>query len=568
MTRIGGLLGGAVLLAALARPAAAEFFDCTTEANAKAIDATAPFSCVVLDEDLVPAAGGMAAFRLVGDALSQEAELAPWMALTSATVKDNMALWTQHAELQMLPLTLVIFDPLDPGSPVGDSFADHQVVEGQCLIRLNTRLLAGQAAGERENFFHRVVAHEFAHCIQQSNWPGPANTPGRAWWLEGAANALAGVLYPPSANDLKNQSDFDAKSSVVPLTAMSYEATTFFYWLWGKDPKLVFKLMAAMPSQPGEAAQRAALLAFMGSAEVQAAVGDRGLDRFAQDYIDGAVYDPRGTVVVKPDLGPPVIFDQTRSVDFPAQPFTIQRALLGFLGDFALPTFNAYGTIWSRPANNSGANNIDDWAELPLFIDQDGCEQPLTYKVARMPTMDGDKGFRLDANQTESCALCTPTQDRDACLIGRWTVDLEVLAQDMRTMSWKYGSVGDVTGSITFELKPSGAFTIAYDNVFVGGVAGSDRSGAAAWWLKIGGADRGLWSAANGVLTFCVHEPESVMVVTVTAGGGQEYSVEHAGYAQSGVYSYACAPEIMLNYSGPIAIPVGYEPRWLLHKAQ
>jgi hypothetical protein len=557
--RIGGLLGGAVLLAALARPAAAEFFDCTTDAAAKAIDPTAPFTCVVLDEDLVPMADGFAPFRIVADATSSEADLAPWMAMMIEVIKANTAAWSQHYALRMAPLTVVLFDPNDPASPIGDALGLFSGLEGQCLIRVNTRLLA--SGTESDVFFRRVVAHELAHCLQHSTWPVAANQAGTGWWIEGGADMLASVLYPLTANDLARQSNFDAQSSVVPLTQMKYEASTFFYWLWGKDPKLVFRLMAAMPTVPGEAAQRSALRAFMESNAVLAAVGDGGLDRFAQDYIDGDIRDPRGVVVVSPNLGPPVIFDETRSVNFPAQPFTIQRALLGFIGDFALPTFNAYSTVWSRPANNSG-----DWGELPLFLDQDGCEQPLMYKVARMPTMDADKGFRLDANLTESCALCTPTQDHDACLIGKWTVDLELLALDLRNRAARFSGVGDITGSITFDLQASGGFTVAYDNVFVGGVAGSDTIGAAAWWVKIGGADKGLWSAANGVLTFCVHEPGSVLVTTVTLADGQDYAHEHAGFAQSGVYSYGCAASALLEYSGPIAMPEGYAPRWMLLK--
>lgn len=557
--RIAGLLGGAVLLAALARPAAADFFDCTTAANAKAIDPTAPFTCVVLDEDLVPMADGLAPFRIVADATSSEADLAPWMATMIEVIKANTAAWSQHYALRMAPLTVVLFDPQDPASPIGEALGLFTGVEGQCLIRVNTRVLAGGA--ESEVFFRRVVAHELAHCLQHSTWPVAANQAGTGWWIEGGADMLASVLYPLTANDLARQKTFDAQSGVVPLTQMKYEASTFFYWLWGKSPALVFRLMAAMPQQPGEAAQRSALLAFMDSEAVLATVGEGGLDHFAQDYIDGDIRDPRGVVVVSPDLGPAVLFDTTRSVTFPAQPFTIQRALLGFIGDFALPTFDATSTIWSRPANNSGG-----WGELPLFLDQDGCEQPLMVKVARMPTMDTEKGFRLEANLTESCELCAPTQDHDACLIGRWTVDLSLLAQDLRDRAAHLSGVGDVTGSITFDLRASGGFTVAYDNVFVGGVAGSDATGAAAWWLKIGGEDKGLWSAADGVLTFCVHEPGSVLVTTVTLGGGQEYAMEHAGFAQSGVYSYACAGSALLEYSGPIAMPEGYAPRWMLLK--
>ena len=549
-----------LVLVALARPTAAQFFDCDDPAAAKIIDPTAPFSCVVLEEELVPAAGGMAPFRVVADALSSEADLAPWVAMSVATIQDNMALWTKHADLKMLPLTLVLFDPQDPASPVGNSFADHSVVAGQCMIRLNTPALAGQAAGEVENFFHRVVAHEFAHCIQQSNWPVPANTPGRDWWLEGAANALAGVLYPPSANDLKNQSAFDAKSAVVPLTSMSYEAATFFYWLWGKSPALVFQLMAAMPTQPGEAAQQDALVDFMQSDAVEAAVGDNALDRFAQDYIDARIWDPRGTIIVAPSLGPPIIFDESRQVSFPAAPFTIQRALLGFIGDFALPTFDAGSLIGSRRVDNS-----TDWEELPLFVSPESCEQPEMYKLARMPTID--KGFRIDAHQTEACALCTPTLDQDACLVGRWEVDLLALSEDLRSKIEAYSSQGDMTGSITFDLQQGGGFSIAFDNVFIGGVAG-DQQNAAAWWLKIGGEDRGTWSAANGVLTLCIHEPGSELVSTVALNGKEQYSVTHSGYAQSGVYSYACGQTTLLDYSGPLVMPEGYQPRWTLNKVK
>ena len=515
---------------------------------------------MVLEEELAPLADGYAAFRIVVDAASNEADLAPWVAMMIETIKANTAAWSQHYPLKMLPLTVVLFDPNDPASPIGDSLGVHTVAAEQCLIRINTRVLANEGP-ESLTFFHRVVAHELVHCVQESNWPVAAKTPGNLWWVEGAADMLASVLYPLTANDLARQAAFDQQSAIVPLTQMKYEASTFFYWLWGKKPALVFRLMAAMPTESGEAAQRTALLKFMESTDVLAAIGEGGLDRFAQDYIDGAIRDPRGVVIVKPDLGPPVLFDETRSVNFPSQPFTIQRALLGFVGDFALPTFNAYSTIWARPANNSA-----DWDELPLFIDQEGCEQPLLYKVARMPTMSGDKGFRLDANQTESCALCTPTQDHEACLIGRWTVDLELLALDLRNRAARYSGVGEVTGSITFDLQPSGGFTVAYDNVFVGGLAGSDTIGSAAWWVKIGGADKGLWSASNGVLTFCVHEPGSALVTTVTLGDGQEYSHHHAGFAQSGVYSYGCAATALLEYSGPIAMPEGYAPRWLLKK--
>lgn len=543
-------------------PAAAdEFFDCASEANAKAIDPTAPFTCAVLEQHQVAMANGMAPVRILADATSNPDELAPWRALILESLTKHLAVWTQHAALKLLPLTIVLFDPNDPASPIGGNLGLHSVLAGQCLFRVNTRALASQPPGEIEDFFRRVVAHELVHCVQASNWPGPASAAGNTWWVEGGADMLAGVLYPPSTNDLARQAQFNSESAAVPLTRMAYEASTFFYWLWGKDPALVFKLMAAMPTEPGEAAQRSALLAFMEGPDAQAAVGERGLDRFAQDYVDGDVRNPLGAVVVHPDLGPPIIFDETRSVTFNAQPFTVQRAYLGFIGDFALPTFDALGTVWARPADG-------DWDELPLFVDQEGCEQPRMYKIARMPTADSDHGFRLDASQTESCEICRPSQARDPCMVGRWSVDMQAMTDDLRQRIKALSGLSDISGEIVFDLRDSGSFAIGFDHVFIGGVVGDDKSGAAAWWLEIGGEDSGTWSAENGVMTLCIHEPGSTMVNTIALDETQRYVTDHSGYAQSGVYSYACGATTLLDYSGPIVMPEGYQPRWTLNKVK
>ena len=103
------------------------------------------------------------------------------------------------------------------------------------------------------------------------------------WWVEGTAETVAQAIFPNSDFASKEEFRFSDRFRDTPLTKLPYENPVFFSGVWAQDPKLMFKIIDAMPVAGNEAAQQKALLGVIPADE---------LSRFVRDYLDTKVYTP------------------------------------------------------------------------------------------------------------------------------------------------------------------------------------------------------------------------------------------------------------------------------------
>ncbi|WP_026989072.1 hypothetical protein [Fodinicurvata sediminis] len=328
---------------------------------------------------------------------------------------DDLTIWLSH----LLPM-----EAEDGESYAHDSHGVAIEVSDGCLVAVYPGV-----TGARGMTF--TMAHEFFHCVQKAEMPVKANLSASEWWVEGTAEWFANLVVPGTAHSQGFVAGFDALSDHVPLTALGTDSVVFFFWLsetFGAGA--VAELMAAMPTEDGQAAQQDTLAHFLAPDDWQ---------HFAQAYLDQDLRQPGGGGVAStPFPGDIHVWNRSREHSITFDRFVLARAQLEFeCGHWTLWRVTEKGTWKVREVTSR------DWDELPeeITVEEGSTKR---FRLGGYGIEEGE-GFHLvldgRKDPCRGCLLTAREETADRCLIGGWEL-----------VSGGYGK------AIERELRDSGIF--------------------------------------------------------------------------------------------------------------
>ena len=112
------------------------------------------------------------------------------------------------------------------------------------------------------------IAHEMFHCLQFATLSPDQMAgvgAGADWWIEGSAEYFAAFAVPDAAGTDRVGEFADNTAAGVALSAMAYEASTFFYWL--HQTRGIAALMPFLSGMAGAGDQHGAMRAALSDAE-------------------------------------------------------------------------------------------------------------------------------------------------------------------------------------------------------------------------------------------------------------------------------------------------------------
>ena len=542
-----------LLFLAFAAPARAEFLDCTTPEFAAERAGRPEFVCDPIRELSVEAFGRtvrMRTLRWKGDDTGL-----PYEPLVIEAAETTLAWLEGYREtygLKVQDLTFVFTNVglTDPTNPFASALGWDP---DECVIRLYVAVADTKSAGDVLHEFHNSVAHEIFHCIQGATWPAQANLDEktRRWWLEGTAQFIAHWIYP-SPKDLELRAKgFANEVQATPIhqTGADGGAVVFFAWLASGNVYPIFDFIAGMPTVPGEAAQRQALLE---------RVPPYLLAEFPRDWVDGNIKMPDGFTFLK--VQPLDKQDVTASgpLVIEAVPLTMFLQDVTYIGGSYYVTGHgdpdvSYRAMGSKPG---------DWSGIGLINVDQGCDGDTTLRFAGMGFGTGPEPVTLDATKLDGCEECYVVSGRDACLIGTWVADQGDLSRVIYDMAPASVSDVEVAGTFAVKFDADGKAVFGFNKMRI--KLNYTDEGVSATAIDIGGTIDNTWTTDAQNLYMCYQGSKAAIQIVIPKSFSRDASeamVENPSSSEiikfkdlpkrrNEVYDFSCTGQNEMTMSG------------------
>jgi len=552
-----------------AAQAAEPFADCTTAGFASRLGRSEVFQCVEIRHFESALAGATIPIRTLRT--SEDGRSAQYEPDVVDAIETAFQAFSALGGIGHGSVTVVFDLPLPESVKSGYAWAGMLDLgnSSECVVMVNTvrhdvdpnAALSGDVMIELRN----TIAHELFHCVQNWAWPGKmpsAVGKDAKWWVEGTAELMGHAVFESSGTLKARAADFASLSRVQPLTTIEYPNLVFFSWLWARGgPGGLVDFIGAMPDEPGEAKQRAALVA---------AVGDVALAQFVADYADGTITSPSGTPFGVPPGIPVRTIDAAGPAVLKVAPLTVFIQDVAFAGGRYMATGSGAPSVVAKHATGGA------W-ETPMMIATEAtCDAPEVYRFAGMAFGTAPAGtstaedYTLDVTQLSKCQECAVDSDTvDQCLVGEWKIANESLAEALRLQQESDLIQVIVGGDSAVRFGKDGRNLLGFNKYSIEGVVTAD--GSVRFRIYLAGTIESLYAAKKGHLEMCYKSSEA-MVQIVGSGGGQGDPVPFASLPldRSFEADYTCAgDEMMLTQkigdSAPFTIRLyrlhGMEPR-------
>ncbi len=484
--------------------ARAEFLDCTTPEFATSKVRNKDFVCEPIREVSVDAFGrsvGIRTLRWKGDTTDPQYE--PLVIEAAETTLAWLDGYRESYGLKVQDLTFVFGNLVlsDPSDPLADSLPGDPK---ECVIRINVAIADTKSVGDVLQKFHTTIAHEVFHCIQGATWPDQTKqyNKGATWWVEGTAQYIANWIYPASEDLDARVKSFAVQLQTVPLHKSSNNggSVVFFAWLASNKIYPIFDFIKAMPTVPGEEAQRTALLS---------QVPYYLLAEFPRDFVDGVITMPDGYVFKKPvpvqkhdviSSGPLVI---------QATPLTMILWDVTFIGGGYYVTGQGAPDVSYRKASGPPS----DWSSIGLINIDQNCEADTTLRFAGMGFGTGPEPVTLDATKLPGCEACFVASDRDACLIGTWVADQGDLGRVIYDMAPASVSDVEVSGNFGVKFDPDGKAFFGFHKLRI--KLNYTDEGVSSTAIDIGGSVDNTWTTDQQALYMCYKGSNAAIQIVI-----------------------------------------------------
>jgi hypothetical protein len=525
------------------------------------------FDCVEAVRIASPVDGGNWTIRALRHKATDGGQIQPYADLAVETTVKAFKIWETYANdlgLKFRNVSIVFVDPLESeinfiaevhglGKVVGSAHADGFSLAEECVISINTPILL-----QTELIFQeQVFAHELFHCVQRWSF-GAANDAGptAAWWQEGSANLFASMVGSDAALFQAMGSAFLGSIHEKPLTQQSYNSIVFFAWLWQQGLKTTGSLFKGLATQPGEAAQMAA---------VEAALGEDLLDAFARALADGTIALPNGFEFDALVPVPAKIHTFTMDGQWEASkiPFTVDLHQLNFLGgSFAVSDPVRYDVRREGSA---------DWGEMPITIEPQDCKEEQVFIAARFVTskLADSYGLPVFASRYAECHICQALPEADQCLIGTWKLRNDSLLAYLKLVADKTKNVrySTAAGTVQLVVTADGQAQWVTQGLDIGAqVFVPELGDEIEIEVEMDGIVTGRWSTGASEMHFCAESIAAKYTSRVRVPGMDEDVVTDSLPLQDSYLTYECHPGTLTAvYTGPEEV-AGPAPSWTLDR--
>lgn len=545
---------------AVSGSARADFGDCGNEAYINLFDerltADTPFGCTELLRLPVNTSEGVRHIRIV-QAFNADWAVAPAFTEQVADgVRATIAALGRIGPFKLNNVTIWLADELPrPPGTVGEVFdaeADARWIAGESI----REAIGGESSddiGDECGIVYYVfnvltnpaatTAHEIFHCVEFATAGRERvvvtgrGTPGADWWVEGGAEWFGTFAVPdmPWLPDYVSQ--FDATSISTPLYSMSYEAVVFFLWLAGEyGPEAVLPFMKRMATSAE--AQGAAMLE---------ALSEEKWRKFAEDYVDWEIKDPRGMPIgIAAPTDDTWNFDESRTHDIHFDPFVIYRGVL---------TYEC--SVWETNALSGDANvsyqsfEGGEWGDMPPRIDAEILEEA-AWIFAGVNVRSERMTLEVESSVSASCEPCAGSEEIDQCLVGVWRQTGGGPQEWMnRMLDIKTDIEVSAEVSSVSVLDEDGRYVTVPYKYFVDVIV-PRRRGVRADGDGTASAS-GRWSVRDGQLAFCPSSEHVTGTVTVATPDvpARDFTFDLPGAGMPAFVDYSCS-ETQMKTSMPM----------------
>lgn len=342
----------------------------------------------------------------------------PWTekhyALAEAAILETVPQYSQYGE--MPPLNVVFY--VTEADGVAAEAAGHK--GSQCGIGIHTSM-----QDYPDMKFKMDLAHEMSHCFQEENFDQP-DYATRRWREEGLADYMPNLPYPAGNAEWEH---------IWALRSTEYNNTLFeraydnFIWFQFLKNEFGVAGMLDVVRHVGPGDQAAQLATFPGIALT--------FGKFHRQFADALIMDDSGVPIPTQYHAPQreIAGPQPTVVKEGVPQFGVRRVLIVVPDPLqATITVGTQGNEvevgpLARPLSAKG-----NWGDVPYTVPVgDGCEGERAYLVS-VTSVEPGYTWELGAPsvQAKDGDDCEPTDEatvtgRDACLIGTWHQDLDVL---------------------------------------------------------------------------------------------------------------------------------------------
>lgn len=523
----------AAALALLASPVLAEFRDCTTPEFAEKFLGEDQYACDVISQRSVEALGRTIQMR----SLRQKDDSRPlqYEPLVMNAAETTLAWLTPYAEahhLQIKDISFVFPDTTSHdkedvyGLAVGDTEAPD------CVVLIYSASFDNSAAAPLDKL-PNTIAHELFHCVQNATWLKQKLVGNdKAWWSEASAQFIGHWIFEEPANLAERGTAFATASQTLPLYKGSYygEEVVLMAWITrGDHIGKLFDFIAAMPTVPGEEAQRDALLKFVGAA---------GLADFARAYLNGEVTMPSGTAFVPPKQTLSSEIISSKELKLQVKPFTVFSHDVAFMGG------KYYGTTSGSPDleyKDAPTPNADWKIPMMLSIEQ-GCDADQTLRFGGMATgLGGDETYTLSITKEPGCDDCAVSDTRNSCLNGTWVADAGDLASMVAGMQPEQLSGAKVDGKFAVKFDNTGKAIFGFYKFRLTGKPAI--AGAPKFSVDIAGTIDNLWSTGGKHLQMCFVSADAALQIGVPGAMSDPILFADLPMQKSQQYDFTCSDD-------------------------
>ncbi len=453
-----------------------------------------------------------------------------------------------------------MFFVLSPKVAVKDGGeARYDPGSGFCVV-----LIADSPAGTKDNDLladmKYLVAHELAHCVQY--WTvgkkvyGGGLLNASTWWVEGTAEYMATNVYSGGPRFHVWTKGYDLHSQYSALTQMTYETYVFFCWLAQENGKAgIFDFMRKVTDTGGQPGMRASVANIVGADKLQ---------KFAQDYVDGAIKGAKGETIGNAEMFHTLKVDDDKEELFIGQQFAVLRGNVDFSGG----DYEVSAGSGEKPDAMWSLNN-GPWKAMDKIV-KSSCSHPAHYRYVAFQIAHNPMHLTLHATLTaaqKSCAPCSDLPQQAVCLVGTWKVDNDMLRQvfNAHTSDILITKKTEITGTTTLEFRKDGT-AIINQPMYV--VDASMKERPISLEIRAHGTETGHWSSKDATMRICpahsdikidtkttIYMNGTPMVSNVTVSGGTD-KLEMV---------FTCNGANMTLYN-PNATLNGEHPHWAAHR--
>jgi hypothetical protein len=536
-----------------AAPARAGFQDCTTPDFATAMVGKPEFVCEPIRELSVEAFGRtvrMRTLRWQGDDTGL-----PYEPLVIEAAETTLAWLDGYRDsygLKVQDLTFVFANVAlaDPANPLASALGEDP---DECVIRLYLASVETKGAGDVLQDFRNSIAHEVFHCIQGATWPAQAtlDEKTRLWWVEGTAQFIAHWIYPNPKDLQLRAANFANEVQATPIhqTGKVGGSVVFFAWLGSGNVYPIFDFIAAMPTVPGEAAQRQALLE---------RVPPYLLSEFPRDWVDGNIKMPDGFTFLKVQPLDRQDVNASGPLVIEAVPLTMFLQDVTFIGG----SYYLVGHGDPDVSYRAKGSKPGDWSGIGLINVDQGCQDDSTLRFAGMGFGTGPEPVTLDVTKLDGCEACFEASGRDSCLIGSWVADQGDLSRVIYDMAPASVSDVEVAGTFAVKFDADGKAFFGFNTLRIK-LNYSDK-GVSATAIDIGGSIDNTWTTDAQNLHMCYQKSDAALQIVIPKSFSRDASgamVENPSTseiikfqdipkARNETYDFACTGQNEMTMSG------------------